>query len=404
MLCNAPATFQRLMQNCLGKLNLTYCLIYLADVIVFSKMEEEYMQSLHVVFDHFQEHNLKLKPTKWKFLWDEINYLAHHISKEGVGPRKEKLKAVAEFALPQTYMEIWAFLSLDGDYQWFIKGFAHIAQPLHEHLSGKGASKKSEQVKLMEEAFETLKKACLKAPMLAFANFDKPFLLETDASKIGLGAVLSQKQTDSQYHPVAYASQSLTIHEDNYDSKKTQEFLVLKWAIAEQFQKYLCWKSFIVRTDNPFTYIMTTPNLDATQHQWAELLGRFKFSIEYQKGQDNVATDALSQITSKLDAEIMKSILDGVTMEMTERADAQDLAVAEADEEIHKQVQETAILAQAACINLHVTDWVPTQLEDPILKTMIKWISGQKVQDIKHLLEDDTNTEEGKLFSKSRRS
>ena len=97
--------------------------------------------------------------------------------------------------------------------------------------------------------FETLKKACLKAPVLAFANFNKPFLLETDASKLGLGAVLSQKQTDSQYHPVAYASQSLTIHEHNYHSTK-QEFLALKWAIAKQFQEYLLWKPFIVRTDN----------------------------------------------------------------------------------------------------------------------------------------------------------
>ena len=102
--------------------------------------------------------------------------------------------------------------------------------------------------------------------MLAFADFDKPFLLETNASKLGLGAVLSQKQADGQYHLVAYASQSLTTHECNYHSMK-QEFLALKWAIAKQFQEYLLWKPFIVRTDNnPLTYIMTTPNLDATRH------------------------------------------------------------------------------------------------------------------------------------------
>ena len=98
------------------------------------------------------------------------------------------------------------------------------------------------------------------------ADFNKPFLLETDASKLGLGAVLSQKQTDSWYHLVAYASWSLTTHEHNYHSMK-QEFLVLKWVIAEQFQEYLLLKPFIVRTDNNLlTYIMTTPNLDATWH------------------------------------------------------------------------------------------------------------------------------------------
>ena len=96
-----------------------------------------------------------------------------------------------------------------GHYEQFIKGFANIAQPLHEHLSREGASKKSKQITLMVEAkdtFKTLKKACLKASVLAFANLDKPFLLETDASKLELGAVLSQKQTDGQYHLVTYAS------------------------------------------------------------------------------------------------------------------------------------------------------------------------------------------------------
>ena len=100
--------------------------------------------------------------------------------------------------------------------------------------------------------------------MLAFADFNKLFLLETNASKLGLGAVLLQKQTDGQCHLVAYASQSSTVHEHNYHSTKL-EFLALKWAIVEQFQEYLFWKVFVVKTNNkPLTYIMTTPNLDAT--------------------------------------------------------------------------------------------------------------------------------------------
>ena len=130
--------------------------------------------------------------------------------------------------------------------------------------------------------------------MLDFADFDKPFLPETAASKLGLGAVLSQKQTDGQYYPDAYASQSLTIHEGNCYSIK-QEFLAPKLAIAEQFQEYLVWKPFIVRTNNsPLTYIITTPNLNATLHWWVELLARLTFSIEYQNVRDNAATDTLS--------------------------------------------------------------------------------------------------------------
>ena len=115
------------MQNFLEELNLKYCLIYLDDMMVFSEMEEEHMQCLHVVFNCFQEHNLKLKPTKCKYLLNEINYLAHHVSKKGVRSSIENLKAVAEFTLPQIYMEIWAFLGLVGHYQWFMKGFACIA-------------------------------------------------------------------------------------------------------------------------------------------------------------------------------------------------------------------------------------------------------------------------------------
>ena len=255
-------------------------------------------------------------------------------------------------------MEIQAFLGLVGYYQHLIKGFVHIAQPLHKHLSEKGASKKSEWVMLMvdaKDAFKALKKNCPEAPVLAFANFNQPFLLETDASKLGLGAVLSQKQTDGWYHLVVYASWSLTIHEYNYHSMK-QDFVELKWVIAEQFQEYLLWKPFIVRTTyNPLTYIMTVPNLDATQHQWVELLVRFTFSLEYQKGWDNMATDAMSQVTLKLDTETVKYILDGVTMGTMERADAQDLVVARADEEIHKPGNCDSGLS---CMHKPTCDWL----------------------------------------------
>ena len=236
-----------------------------------------------------------------------------------------------------------------------------------------------------------LKKACLKAPVLAFADFNKPFLLKTDTSKLGLGAVLSQKQMDGHYHLVDYASQSVTTHESNHHSTKL-EFLALKWAIAEQFQEYLLWKPFIVKTDNNIlTYVMTTPNLDATQHCWVESLARFTFCIKYQKGKDNAAADALSHVTLKLDAVTVKSILEAVTMGMTDRADTHHPAVADADEEIHEQVQETVILVWTiqVHVDLHVTNWLITQQEDSMLKTVIKWISHGKAQDLKHLLGKD---------------
>ena len=122
-------------------------------------------------------------------------------------------------------MEICAFLSLVGHYWQFIKGFTWITQPLNEHLAREGASRKTEQVLLSEDAlgaFQALKQACMSTPVLTFPDYTKDFLLETDTSKEGLGVVLSQKQADRQYYPVAYGSQALTAHEKNYHSTKLQ--------------------------------------------------------------------------------------------------------------------------------------------------------------------------------------
>ena len=124
----------------------------------------------------------------------------------------------------------------------------------------------------------------MNSPVLAFTNYTKEFLLQTDTSKEGLGAVLSQKQEDGWFHPVAYGSRALTMHEKNYHSTKL-EFLALKWAIMEHFKEYLLYQPFLVKTDNdPLMYIMTTPNLDATGHQWVGALVKFNFWLEYQKG------------------------------------------------------------------------------------------------------------------------
>ena len=252
---------------------------------------------MHVVFDWLREYNLKLKPSKCSLFKEKINYLAHEMSKQGVQPSNTNLKAIAEYALPQTYTKIRAFLGLIGHYRQFIKRFAKIAQPLNEHLAGEGASRKLEWVSLSEEAleaFQALKQACMNSPVLAFADYTKDFLLEMDASKEGLGAVLSQKQEDGQFHLVAYGSWALTTHDKNYHSTKL-EFPALKWAVTEHFKEYLLYQPFLVKTDNnPLTYIMTTPNLDATSHQWVGALAKFNFWLEYQKGQDNAVADALS--------------------------------------------------------------------------------------------------------------
>ena len=301
-LCNVPATFQRLMQNCLGELNLTYCLIYLDNVIVYSRMPAEHLQRMRVVFDRLRMHGLKLKPTKCELFKMEINYLAYHVSKTGVLPSKKNLVSIAECPPPKTYTGIKSFVGFVGHYRWFIKGFAKIATPLYDLISGDNCGKKKESVELtleVEEAFKVLKDTCLQAPILSFPDFNKPFLLETDASGKGLGAVLSQKQEDGHYHPIAYDSWVMNATEQRYHSNK-KEFLALKWAVTEQFHEYLYpyrnnQMEFVVRTDNnPVTYIFSSASFDAAGQRWVGKLADYNFSLEYQKGRDNTVADFLS--------------------------------------------------------------------------------------------------------------
>ena len=177
------------------------------------------------------------------------------------------------------------------------------------------------------KAFEMLKQACMNSPVLAFTDYTKDFLLETDASKEGLGAVLSQKQEDGQFHLVAYGSWALTTHEKNYHSTKL-EFLALKSAVMEHFKEYLLYQPFLVKTDNnPLTYIMSTPNLDATGHHWVSALAKYDFRLEYQKGRDNAVADALSWIATHLPLEAVQAVLDGVAIGASQQAERESPAI-----------------------------------------------------------------------------
>ena len=183
-LCNAPATFQRLMQNTLDELNLTYALIYLDDVIIFSKTEEEHLIRLWAVSERFLEHGLKLKPSKCQFFHTEITYLGHKVSQDGMSPSQDNLRGIAEMAPPTTYTGIREFTGAKGYYRRFIKGYSKICKPLNDLLSAENSHLKSKPVVLTPEAksaFEELKMKCLQVPVLQFTDFNKPFLLETDA-------------------------------------------------------------------------------------------------------------------------------------------------------------------------------------------------------------------------------
>ena len=396
-LCNVPTTFQWLMQNCMGELNFVYCLIYLDDLIVFSRTTEEHLHHLRIVFDRLREYNLKLKPSKCSLFKEEINYLTHKVSKAGVQPSNINVKAIVEYAPPKTYTEIRAFLGLVGHYRHFIKGFARIAQPLNEHLAGEGACRKVEQVSLSEEAlkaFEMLKQACMNSPVLAFADYSNEFLLETNTSKEGLGEVFSQKKDNGWFHLVAYGSRALTMHEKNYHSTKL-EFLALKWAVIEHFKEYLPYQPFLVKTDNnPLTYIMSTPNLDATGHHWVNALAKYDFWLEYQKGWDNAAANALSHVTTCLPPEAVQAVLDGAAIGTSQRAEVENPAVIENNQCLE---QEVCVATGQILVEMHVTNWAKAQKEDPELDTVLQWLSSKKKADLKTLLGECVKSKEGQM-------
>ena len=201
-----------------------------------------------------------------------------------------------------------------------------------------------------------------------------------------------KKQADGQYHLVTHGSQALTAHEKNYHSTKL-EFLALKWAITEHFKEYLLYQPFLVRTDNnPLTYIMTTPNLDATGHQWVGSLAQFNFQLEYQKGWDNTVADALSQITTCLSPEAVQFILDGGDLDMAHRAEGHDPSVVEGDHNIKKEVCVATGWVQ---VEMHVTNWGTAQKEDLVLNAVLNWLGAQKKTDLRTVLGEHASSKEG---------
>ena len=348
----------------MGELNLTYCLIYLDDVIVFSEMPEEHLQRMRVVFDCLQEHGLKLKLSKCEVFKPKINYLAHHVSQKGVLPSKKNLESIAQCLPPDIYTKVKSFVGLVGHYR-----------SEHVNLSLEAL-----------EAFDHLKAACLQAPILAFPDFDKPFLLEMDASGRGLGAVLSQKQADGWYHPIAYARHVMNETKQRYHSNK-QEFLTLKWAVTEQFHEYLSpygknQSEFVVHTDNnPLTYIFSSANLDAAGQRWVAHLASYNFSLEFQKGKDNTIADFLSRMNECLPEEEVqeylnkilypgvKAVLDNAITPIEEHAE-QGVRLSSDCQNVYQKEKVEARSTRLATTN--VTDWKQEQKENPVLNQVVK--------------------------------
>lgn len=329
-LCNAPGTFQRLMERLFGDQQCQTLLLYLDDIIIFSSTVTQHLERMEVVLGRLQREGLKAKLAKCAFFQREVQYLGHVISSKGVSTDPSKIEAVAAWRPPATVLELRSFLGFASYYRRFVEGFAKIAAPLHAlvaELAGtktKRASLRtsernfpslwSEQCQL---SFATLKMKLTSAPVLAYADFSLPFILEVDASHSGLGAVLSQEQ-DGKVRPVAFASRGLRPTErnmSNYSSMKL-EFVALKWAMTEKFREYLLGHRCIVYTDNNPLAHLSSAKLGAAEQRWASELAPFDFELKYRSGKSNRNADALSRQHPSGSIELQE-LVPGTTLPMT---------------------------------------------------------------------------------------
>lgn len=303
-LCNAPSTFQRLMERLFGDQQCQSLLLYLDDIVVFSTSIAQHLERLEVVLGRLKQEGLKARLEKCAFLQQEVKYLGHVISSRGVATDPDKIKAVAQWPRPSSVTELRSFLGFCSYYRRFVEGFAKLAAPLHklvgEFAGAKGnwtgKSFSSAWSERCQVSFEGLKQKLTTTPVLVYADFSKPFILEVDASHQGLGAVLSQ-ENEGKVRPVAYASRSLRPTErnmSNYSSMKL-EFVALKWAMTEKFREYLLGNKCVVFTDNNPLSHLSSAKLGATEQRWASQLAAFDFEIKYRSGKSNKNADALSR-------------------------------------------------------------------------------------------------------------
>lgn len=294
-LCNAPATFQRLMQAVLAGLEWDICFDYIDDILIASRTFEDHLRHLRQVFDRLRQAGLRLKPKKCSLLREEVLYLGHVVSYEGVRPDPEKVEKMKHYPVPTDVSKVRQFLGLASYYRKFIQNFSKIAHPLHE------LTKKNVQFHWSaecESAFSHLKECLVTAPVLSYPCFGpgQEFVLETDASGVGLGAVLAQEQ-DGQIHPIAYASRTLDSHEKNYGISEL-ETLGLVWAV-KYFRSYILGHRTTVYTDHAAcTSLLNSTHLTGKLARWALTIQEMDLVIKHKAGRKNTNADALSRNTS----------------------------------------------------------------------------------------------------------
>ena len=288
---NAPATFQRLMANVLAGLPQRVCMDYIDDILVVGQTFEEHLENLRTVLQRLREAGLKLKPSKCDLLKTEVQYLGYVVSADGIKIDPRKTQAVRDFPVPKNVRSLREFLGLTSYYRRFIDGYSRMAKPLYQ-LTKKDVPYSWSPAH--QQAFERLKERLTAVPVLVYPNFTMPFLLETDASRDGLGAVLAQRQLDGTMRPIAYASRTIQGAEARYASSEL-EALGVVWA-TRHFRHYLFGHRCIVFTDNvALKSLLATPHPSGKLARWGLELQELDLTIQHRSRRENRNADALSR-------------------------------------------------------------------------------------------------------------
>ena len=290
-LCNAPATFQRLMDRVYKGIAYKYVVVYLDDTNIFSRTFDDHIIHLREVFTRIRKAGLKLNIEKCNFWMNTLPFLGHIITEKGISPDPDKIIAVQNIQPPTTVTLLRSFLGLAGYYRRFIKNFSAIAQPLNQLLHKDTTYEWNNKC---QQAFEELKQRLVTAPILIYPNYQAEFILATDASYHGYGATLSQIADDKKEHPVAYASKSLKREEINYAATEL-ECAAVVWAI-EHFHKYLGTSHFTLITDHSALKWLKTSEPKGRIGRWILKLQPYNFSIIHKPGRIHSNVDALSRL------------------------------------------------------------------------------------------------------------
>ena len=291
-LCNAPATFQRLMYAVTAGLEWNICKTYLDDVLSASMSTKQHAADLAQIFDRLRQHGLRLKPTKCKFFMKSITFLGSVISSDGLSPDPAKTAAIKDFPKPNNATDVRSFLGLTNYYCRFIKDFAMIAAPLND-LTRKDI--KFAWTSSHEAAFNKLKMVLASAPMLAHPKYDDAiFIVTTDASDIGMGAILSlQQQSDER--PVAFASKAFNAAEKNYSATE-KECKAVVWALDTQFRTYVLGRHFILKMDHSALIWLSKFKEPAGKiARWIMKLQEYDYNIRHVPGRHIPHVDSLSR-------------------------------------------------------------------------------------------------------------